>query len=403
MASERGRGAQVRLDDDARQYARGGTAFKLIDNVRLKQAAEEAGTAPSGRTPDGSLGNGTAADEEVLAPDGAALAGAGLADTLSGSSTYGGVMTSSRVGIQDGTSAVRSTTKLPAFALSKYISLDYNSDGTGNKWDRGVEVMTTKTAGSTYSCGLTGTVRHQGGTGQMIAIQGRGYANHAEAEVFGVWAYVDATGSYEDAIGAEINLNVSATVDSGWRVAGFGDNNAMGLIITTADSTTSPAQTALYIAAQEFSGVYIPGFYTAIKVNQNSVMPTNVSGNGEVAMIRGGKTAPDAYKGFRFYDGFMVSFIETHRATLSRGVVEMANSQYLAWGGSDTASGATRLTGTANGSVSLSGAGGMVLPILTAAPASPANGTLAYADGTSWNPGSGEGFYGRQAGAWVKL
>ena len=70
MASERGRGAQVRLDDDARQYARGGTALKLIDNVRLKQAAEEAGTAPDGDTPDGSLADGTAADDEVLAPGG---------------------------------------------------------------------------------------------------------------------------------------------------------------------------------------------------------------------------------------------------------------------------------------------------------------------------------------------
>lgn len=31
------------------------------------------------------------------------------------------------------------------------------------------------------------------------------------------------------------------------------------------------------------------------------------------------------------------------------------------------------------------------------------DGMIVYADGTSWNPGSGEGFYGRVAGAWVKL
>lgn len=31
-------------------------------------------------------------------------------------------------------------------------------------------------------------------------------------------------------------------------------------------------------------------------------------------------------------------------------------------------------------------------------------GKLAYADGTTWNPGSGEGIYYRtQAGAWAKL
>lgn len=28
------------------------------------------------------------------------------------------------------------------------------------------------------------------------------------------------------------------------------------------------------------------------------------------------------------------------------------------------------------------------------------NGLIVYADGTHWNPGSGEGFYGYYAGAW---
>jgi hypothetical protein len=36
-------------------------------------------------------------------------------------------------------------------------------------------------------------------------------------------------------------------------------------------------------------------------------------------------------------------------------------------------------------------------------PARPRNGMLVYADGTAWDPGSGEGFYGYEAGAWVKL
>lgn len=40
---------------------------------------------------------------------------------------------------------------------------------------------------------------------------------------------------------------------------------------------------------------------------------------------------------------------------------------------------------------------------LSAAPSSPANGDIAYADGTNWNPGSGAGFYGYQGGTWVKL
>jgi hypothetical protein len=40
---------------------------------------------------------------------------------------------------------------------------------------------------------------------------------------------------------------------------------------------------------------------------------------------------------------------------------------------------------------------------LAVAPEPPRDGMIVYADGTNWNPGSGEGFYGRQAGAWVKL
>lgn len=40
---------------------------------------------------------------------------------------------------------------------------------------------------------------------------------------------------------------------------------------------------------------------------------------------------------------------------------------------------------------------------LSAPPAKPENGMITYADGTTWNPGAGEGFYGYEAGAWVKL
>ena len=44
------------------------------------------------------------------------------------------------------------------------------------------------------------------------------------------------------------------------------------------------------------------------------------------------------------------------------------------------------------------------LSVLNAEPAKPRNGMIVYADGTNWNPGgTGEGFYGRVAGAWAKL
>ena len=35
------------------------------------------------------------------------------------------------------------------------------------------------------------------------------------------------------------------------------------------------------------------------------------------------------------------------------------------------------------------------------APARPRDGDIRYADGTEWNPGSGEGFYGYVNGSWV--
>jgi len=43
------------------------------------------------------------------------------------------------------------------------------------------------------------------------------------------------------------------------------------------------------------------------------------------------------------------------------------------------------------------------LDVLENEPADPFDGMIAYADGTSWDPGSGEGFYGYENGAWVKL
>ena len=45
----------------------------------------------------------------------------------------------------------------------------------------------------------------------------------------------------------------------------------------------------------------------------------------------------------------------------------------------------------------------ITLPVLGAEPAKRQNGMIAYADGAVWNPGAGQGFYGYQAGAWVKL
>ena len=46
----------------------------------------------------------------------------------------------------------------------------------------------------------------------------------------------------------------------------------------------------------------------------------------------------------------------------------------------------------------------VLLPVLHVEPVKPRNGQIILVDGTDFNPGSaGAGFYGRSAGAWVKL
>lgn len=41
--------------------------------------------------------------------------------------------------------------------------------------------------------------------------------------------------------------------------------------------------------------------------------------------------------------------------------------------------------------------------VLTIEPVRPQEGTVAFADGTAWNPGSGRGLYEWRSGAWFKL
>ena len=45
----------------------------------------------------------------------------------------------------------------------------------------------------------------------------------------------------------------------------------------------------------------------------------------------------------------------------------------------------------------------LTLKVLYAAPARPRNGMIAYADGTDWDPGSGQGVYYYDGSAWVFL
>lgn len=43
------------------------------------------------------------------------------------------------------------------------------------------------------------------------------------------------------------------------------------------------------------------------------------------------------------------------------------------------------------------------LPRTFKEPPNAPDGTIVYADGTQWDPGSGPGFYGKEEGSWTKL
>lgn len=45
----------------------------------------------------------------------------------------------------------------------------------------------------------------------------------------------------------------------------------------------------------------------------------------------------------------------------------------------------------------------VLLTELHVEPSKPRDGMMVYADGSNWNPGSGEGIYARENGSWVKL
>lgn len=53
--------------------------------------------------------------------------------------------------------------------------------------------------------------------------------------------------------------------------------------------------------------------------------------------------------------------------------------------------------------IEFSGVENILLAELNVAPDKPRDGMVILVDGTNFNPGSGAGFYGRSAGAWVKL
>lgn len=272
------------------------------------------------------------------------------------------------------------------------------SKGSSGRWDLGAAYFQLlQQNGDANGAAVTASVLQDKGTGDLVGIHGRATALKDNAKLWGGWFYVDTWKPFRAVTGLEINVRNHGQ-ESAWGKSGFPPGTATGLIVAMADHSRFPGTNALNIAAQAGAR----GWHTGILMPRNSIEPADPAGNGEALRVHGADSDERAFKLLRAREGSFVSGIETMEASFSRGVFEMANGQYLAWGGSPAQTGASRLTVTDKRVLSFSGNGIRLRPI-NAPPAHPDEGTIVFADGELWNPGAGRGFYGFENGKWRKL
>lgn len=264
-------------------------------------------------------------------------------------------------------------------------------------FDNGVAYMQLrKDGGDASAVSSTASIIQTGGTGDAIAVHGRAIGYNPESKTFAGWFYADAPRPFQQMTGIEINLRNNGTA-SPWVARGFPKATAVGLSVSMADYSAFPGTHAIYIAAQTGAR----GWRTGVFMPENAIEPTDAAGNGEAMRFNGGRTISDAYKLIRT-SGQFVSGIETTEGSFSRGILEMAEGQYLAWSGSSDRTGDNKLSVGRGNMLAFSGAGLQLRPV-SAPPRDPEEGAIVFADGTGWNPGEGRGFYGFERGAWRKL
>lgn len=338
----------------------------LVSQTAAAASATLAGTraTTAGTSATAAATSATAAASSATAAAASAVTAAAVygvfAKTGTQNNFYNGTSTGAQTTMADGTNSVESVTKQPMMWLEKYIDLNYNTGG-GNKFDAGVFYgQVQKNAGSTYGCVVTGSVRHNGGSGQMTAIHGRAQGSHSAAEIVAGWFYVYAnTNPIQDAIGVEINTRNTSSDVGHTATSVFNVGGLIGLNISTADDPAENCQIAMYFGAQASAGKWWTGWQSG----QDVIVPTNGSGNGEIALWRGGSSGGNAYKGLRFYDGNFISGLEFLGGTFSRNAIEFAKGQTIGWGGSATAAGAYTMTVNSSNIFVLAGISGMTVPI----------------------------------------
>jgi hypothetical protein len=202
--------------------------------------------------------------------------------------------------IQSGTSSAPLRDPEPILWATKFSSAD--RDVNASEWDNGaVYGALIKKSGAAYGVGVTGSVRHEAGTGQMIGVHGRGYAAQANAQVWGTWSYAyNTTLGAISIIGHEINIK-NVGPDIGWQDLGA-VGNARGLVIVTADAGATPGQHAAYVGKQVNTG----GWYTGWLNAPDAIVPSNEDveiGNGELYRLKGGSASANRYGGIRLHTG----------------------------------------------------------------------------------------------------
>lgn len=210
-------------------------------------------------------------------------------------------------------------------------------------WDGGAGYWAVKKkAGDAGLNVITGYARHNGGSGDMIGVQGRGSGQHTNAAVWGMWAYAEvgfgaASTGVRQAIALESNT-CNRGPDNGWMV-GSGAGSARGVLSITADGTNRCTH-AFYIGNHKASGGSpgTGGWWTGFLVGANSIAAntnsdTTYVGDGEAFRINGSGQRIHAYGGIRFYTGSLcygVSFKES--SFINKAAILMGAGQRINWG-----------------------------------------------------------------------
>lgn len=199
--------------------------------------------------------------------------------------------------------------------LTKHTSLNRDSDP--DAWDQGcIYAETEMRGGDAFAVGISGTARASGPGatgGQLIGVRGGGVGRTSDAEVFGMWAYVDnAFGpQWNEGIGLEVN--VQTQFDAGWQETGGGNGGARGINVVTADESNR-ATTGVLVGAQAGSEPWYTGFI----LRQDGIVPSGYAGetsvpDNEAYRVQGASSDPDSYGGIRFDKGYFdygISFTE---------------------------------------------------------------------------------------------